>query len=139
MVQKYQNEISPIVYNGKKLKTSGKLLKIPDLQPPDWGQPYWMTLYESLKINYKWKCYLLLEIDKNKKLVCQQGRQVLWNTLSNVSRLLISKERGASSILCYFWLDNIFWLCIKVVFVWKWKCLVWSCWKFSAVTPNENH
>ena len=35
MVQKYQNEISPIVYYGKKLKTSGKLLKIPDLQPRD--------------------------------------------------------------------------------------------------------
>ena len=32
MVQKYQNEISPIVYYGKKLKTSGKLLKIPDSQ-----------------------------------------------------------------------------------------------------------
>ena len=45
MVQKYQNEISPIVYYGKKLKTSGKLLKIPDLQPRDWGQPYWMTRY----------------------------------------------------------------------------------------------
>ena len=45
MVQKYQNEISPIFYYGKKLKTSGKLQKIPDLQPPDWGQPYWMTLY----------------------------------------------------------------------------------------------
>ena len=39
MVQKYQNEISPIFYYGKKLKTSGKLLKIPYLQPPDWGQP----------------------------------------------------------------------------------------------------
>ena len=49
MVQKYQNEISPIFYYGKKLKTSGKLLKIPYLQPPDWGQPYWMTQYVSLK------------------------------------------------------------------------------------------
>ena len=29
----------------KQLKTLGKLLKIADLQPPDWGQPYWMTLY----------------------------------------------------------------------------------------------
>ena len=44
MVQKYQNENSPIFYYGKKIKTSEKLLKIPDLQPPDWGQPYWMTL-----------------------------------------------------------------------------------------------
>ena len=35
MVQKYQNEISPIFYYGKKLKTSEKLLKIPDIQPPD--------------------------------------------------------------------------------------------------------
>ena len=45
MVQKYQNEIAPIFYCGKKLKTSGKLLKIPVLQLPDWGQPYWMTRY----------------------------------------------------------------------------------------------
>ena len=45
MVQKYQNEIAPIFYYRKKLKTSGKLLKIPDLQASDWGQPYWMTLY----------------------------------------------------------------------------------------------
>ena len=45
MVAKYQNEIAPIFYYGKQLKTSGKLLKIADLQPPDWGQPYWMTLY----------------------------------------------------------------------------------------------
>ena len=35
MVQKYQNEISPIFYYGKKIKTSEKLLKIPDLRPPD--------------------------------------------------------------------------------------------------------
>ena len=50
MVQKYQNEISPIFYYGKKLKTSGKLLKIPDLQPCDWGQPYWMTRYVLLTL-----------------------------------------------------------------------------------------
>ena len=48
MVQKYQNEFSPIFYYAKKLKTSGKLLKIPDLHPPDWGQPYWMTRYLGL-------------------------------------------------------------------------------------------
>ena len=33
MVQKYQNEIAPIFYYGKKLKTSEKLLKIPDISP----------------------------------------------------------------------------------------------------------
>ena len=49
MVQKYQNEISPIFYYGKKLKTSEKLLKIPHLRRPDWGQPYWMTLYHGAK------------------------------------------------------------------------------------------
>ena len=45
MVQKYQNEISPIFYYGKSPKTNEKDLKIPNLLPPDWGQPYWMTLY----------------------------------------------------------------------------------------------
>ena len=45
MVQKYQNEIAPIFYYGKSPKTNEKDPKIPFLQPPDWGQPYWMTRY----------------------------------------------------------------------------------------------
>ena len=45
MVRKYQNEISPIFYYGKSPKTNEKDLKILILRPPDWGQPYWMTLY----------------------------------------------------------------------------------------------
>ena len=47
MVWKYQNEISPIFYCGKKLKTSEKLLKLPDIQPLDWKHPYWMTRYKT--------------------------------------------------------------------------------------------
>ena len=35
MVQKYQNEISPIFYYGMSQKTNEKDLKIPILQPPD--------------------------------------------------------------------------------------------------------
>ena len=45
MVQKYQNEIAPILYYGISTKTNEKDLKIPNLQPPDWKSPYWMTLY----------------------------------------------------------------------------------------------
>ena len=45
MVQKYQNEISPIFYYGISRKTYEKDLKIPTLQLPDWKSPYWMTLY----------------------------------------------------------------------------------------------
>ena len=45
MVQKYKNKISPIFYYGKSPKTNEKDLKIPILQPIDWGQPYWMTRY----------------------------------------------------------------------------------------------
>ena len=45
MVQKYQNEIAPIFYYGKSPKANEKDLKIPYLQPPNWGQPYWMTRY----------------------------------------------------------------------------------------------
>ena len=48
MVQKYQNEIAPIFYYGKSPKTNEKDPKIPFLQPPDWGQPYWMTRYVML-------------------------------------------------------------------------------------------
>ena len=47
MVQKYQNEIAPIFYYGISTKTNEKYLKIPNLQPPDWKSPYWMTLYDS--------------------------------------------------------------------------------------------
>ena len=50
MVWKCQNEISPIFYYGKKLRTTEKLLKIPDIQPPDWKHPYWMTRYFVLSV-----------------------------------------------------------------------------------------
>ena len=46
MVQKYQHEISPILYYGISTKTNEKHLKIPNLQPPNWKTPYWMTLYD---------------------------------------------------------------------------------------------
>ena len=45
MVQKYQNEISPIIYYGISTKINEKDIKIPILQPPDWKSPYWMSLY----------------------------------------------------------------------------------------------
>ena len=45
MVQMYQNEIAPIFYYGISTKTNEKNLKIPNLQPPDWNHPYWMSLY----------------------------------------------------------------------------------------------
>ena len=45
MAQKYQNEISPIFYYGNSPKTNEKDLTLPNLQPPDWGQPYRMTRY----------------------------------------------------------------------------------------------
>ena len=54
MVQNYQNEIAPIFYYGISTKTNEKDLKIPNLQPPDWKSPYWMTLY--ILIIFKWKC-----------------------------------------------------------------------------------
>ena len=46
MVWKYQNEIAPILYNGISTKTDEKDIKIPNLQPPDWKSPYWMSLYK---------------------------------------------------------------------------------------------
>ena len=47
MLQKYQNEISPIIYYGISTKINEKDLKIPILQPPDWKSPYWMSLYDT--------------------------------------------------------------------------------------------
>ena len=45
MVWNYQNEIAPIFYYGMSTKTNEKDLKIPSLQPSDWKNPYWMSLY----------------------------------------------------------------------------------------------
>ena len=53
MAQKYQNEIAPIFYYGISTKTNEKDLKIPNLQPPDWKSPYWMTLYISKSASSK--------------------------------------------------------------------------------------
>ena len=50
MVQNYQNEIAPIFYYGISTKTNEKDLKIPNLQPPDWKNPYWMSLYLLLTL-----------------------------------------------------------------------------------------
>ena len=50
MVQKYQNEISPIFYYGISTKTNEIDLKVPNLQPTDWNHPYWMSLYVGLWI-----------------------------------------------------------------------------------------
>ena len=41
---KYKNEIAPTFYYRISTKTNEKDLKIPNLQPPDWKHPYWMTL-----------------------------------------------------------------------------------------------
>ena len=32
-------------------KTNEKDLKIPNLQPPNWKSPYWMTLYDAIYPN----------------------------------------------------------------------------------------
>ena len=48
MVWKCQNEISPIFYYGISEKTNEKDLKIPNIQPPDWKNPYWMSLYDDI-------------------------------------------------------------------------------------------
>ena len=45
VVQEYLNEISPTLNGPNKLKTSGKPLKIVDLQPPSSGQDKPDTLY----------------------------------------------------------------------------------------------
>ena len=50
MRQKYQYEISPIIYYGIRTKINEKDLKIHILQPPDWKSPYWMSLYVRLYV-----------------------------------------------------------------------------------------
>ena len=60
MVQKYQNEISPTIYYGISTKTNEKDLKIPTLQPPDWKNPYWMSLYLSIYQSISTSCQLCL-------------------------------------------------------------------------------
>ena len=68
MFQKYQNEIAPIFYYGISTKTNEKDLKIPNLQPPDWKNPYWMSLYISSLADPQnightnWKDYVVFPI-----------------------------------------------------------------------------
>ena len=50
--------ISPIFYYGKSPKTNEKYLKIPNLQPPDWGRLFWMTLY-FIFINFSLSTFIL--------------------------------------------------------------------------------
>ena len=45
MVQEYLNEISPTIYGPNKPKTSGKPLRIPDLQTPASNHYKLATLY----------------------------------------------------------------------------------------------
>ena len=52
--QEYQNEKTPNLKGQKKVKASGKLQKIPHLQPPNWNYPYWMTLYTCILILLSW-------------------------------------------------------------------------------------
>ena len=59
MVQKYQNEIAPILYYGISTKTNEKDLKIPNLQPPHWKSPYWMTLYVCRIVDRHWEVQIL--------------------------------------------------------------------------------
>ena len=68
MVQKYQNEIAPIFYYGISTKTNEKDLKIPNLQPPDWKSPYWMTLYNT---GFKTDHCLYFIIFHDKYLLCK--------------------------------------------------------------------
>ena len=51
MVQEYLNEIAPTIYDPNKLKTSGKPLRIADLQAPASGQDNPATLYTTSPIN----------------------------------------------------------------------------------------
>ena len=59
MVWNYQNEIAPIFYYGISTKTNEKDLKIPSLQPSDWKNPYWMSLYEVIEV-WADECLILL-------------------------------------------------------------------------------
>ena len=64
MVWNYQNEIAPIFYYGISKKTNEKDLKIPSLQPSDWKNLYWMSLYLNITfLNLFWK-YFIRNISK---------------------------------------------------------------------------
>ena len=57
MVWKCQKEISPIFYYRISEKTNEKDLKIPNIQPPDWKNPYWMSLYIGDYNMYRYKIF----------------------------------------------------------------------------------
>ena len=90
MVSNYQNEIAPIFYYGISTKTKEKYLRIPNLQPPDWKSPYWMTLYLSIYLlHFVWMKSLLLQL-----VDCQLSYKLFHDNIINLYKSLIS------NILC---------------------------------------
>ena len=79
MVQKYQNEIAPIFYYGISTKTNEKDLKIPNLQPPDWKSPYWMTLYEDMPWLHVIVLMTLMFVSIFTMLRCPDCAKVTWH------------------------------------------------------------
>ena len=117
MVWKCQNEISPIFYYRKKLKTSENLLKIPVIQPPDWKHPYWMTLYkEDEDRNFKWPNTY------KRKIGFQRGSQ---NHNSYLICLFLMLLKVLTAKTCQTW-----YLCPRSYdmarprqYIWRWKNL----------------
>ena len=69
VVQEYLNEIAPNIYGPKKLKTSGKPLRIADKQTPASGQDNLATLYMLKKIAllFRYSKTFNIQIKQNKK------------------------------------------------------------------------
>ena len=84
MVQKYQNEIAPTFYYRISSKTNEKYLKIPNLQPPDWKHPYWMSLYHT---TIHLMGMYIFEVPRMYKERQERGKQTMYRVYSDQGQL----------------------------------------------------
>ena len=105
MVQKYRNEIAPIFYYGISKKTNEKDLKIPYLQPPDWNDPYWMSLYVvDMYVKMEWILSILdLFVIVNHQLKYFLYVEWFWYIYWKSSR---RKIENWSNSLHFWWCEN---------------------------------
>ena len=132
MVQKYQNEISPILYYGISTKNNEKDVKIPNLQPPNWKSPYWMTLYyiyrrvygvyvdvDIIRYNIYRQCRYVMVIVSCRlppgwlsysftQLHTSWPRSLVTNLATRVTSFRHELEKGNKVFLFEFWIYRFF-------------------------------
>ena len=135
IAQEYHNNWEPALNGQKKWKTSGKLLKITNLQTPDWIQPNRMTLalYEGVSIEDLFLNYFQSTIDSFDLLYCT-FRIIQYNTSNRPDP---NKELLHSRVLSIWFISHsIHNVCIMEL--WSIKMSAFVCFTFGSTDPGRS-